>query len=110
MLCACPGAGVCLWEPGELVKTFTSWQVLASWQVLGGGVGGSSFPRITAVSGALYSVENNGTSAGQRPGLCRYPGRRITHQHLTTHIKDVIISVTMITKKLLVTRRAKMPL
>ena len=29
------------------------------------GVGGSSFPRITAVSVALYFCENNGTSAGQ---------------------------------------------
>ena len=29
----------------------------------GGGVGGYSQQRITAVSGALYSVENNGISA-----------------------------------------------
>lgn len=54
--------------------------------------------RITAVSGTLYFGENNGISAGQR------------WQHLTTHIENVIISVTMITKKALVTRRAKMPI
>lgn len=54
--------------------------------------------RITAVSGTLYFGENNGISAGQR------------WQHLTTHIENVIISVTTITKGLLVTRRAKMPL
>ena len=46
----------------------------------------------------------------QRPGLCRYPGRRITHQYLTIYIENVIISVTTITKMLFVTRRAKMPL
>ena len=35
---------------------------------------------------------------------------RISHQSLTIHIENVIISVTMITKMLFVTRRAKMPL
>ena len=35
----CPGRGVCLWELGELVKTFTAWQLLASWQVLGAVLG-----------------------------------------------------------------------
>ena len=39
--CPCvvrPG-GVCSEEPMVLVKTFTSWQVLASWQVLGAVLG-----------------------------------------------------------------------
>ena len=50
----CPGGGVCvLGGKQELVKTFTTWQVLASWQVLG------------AVSEAerywgLFFAENNG--------------------------------------------------
>ena len=92
-----------------LVKTFTAgkyWQAGRCWQAgkywercrRRSGTGGYVFPRITAVSGALYFCENNGISAGQR------------RQHLTIHIENVIISVTMITKKLFVTRRAKMPL
>lgn len=62
---------------------------------VGSGTGGYVFLRITVL---------------QRTGLCRYPGRRITHQYLTIHIGNVIISVATITKMLLVTRRAKMPL
>ena len=84
-------------EPDELVKTFTSWQVLGCWQVLDGvggvwacGAGGYTAVRmtavrrpetgrysqekITAVSGALCFCENNGISAGQR----RYFYFRIT--------------------------------
>ena len=53
---ACPSVCVSGGEQG-FVKTFTAWQKLAS------GTGGYVFGRITAVSGALYSVENNGTSA-----------------------------------------------
>ena len=30
-----PAGGVCPWGKQGLVKTFTTWQVLASWQVLG---------------------------------------------------------------------------
>ena len=41
---------------------------------VGSGVGGYVFPRITAVSVALYFCENNGTSAGHR----RYSDFRIT--------------------------------
>ena len=41
-------------------------------------------------------------------GAGGYFRQRITHQYLTTHIKDVIISVATITKRLLVTRRARM--
>ena len=69
--------------------------MLAGWQVLGVGVGGYVRRRITPIP---------------RPGLLRYPGRRITGLYLTTHIKDVIISVAMITKRLLVTRTATMAL
>ena len=79
----CPGGGVSLGEPGGLVKTFTYWQVLASLENTGSGTGGYSLLRITA-------------------GL--------RWQFLTIHIENVIISVTMITKMLFVTRRAKMPL
>ena len=32
--CVCP-AGVCSRREQKLVKTFTTWQILASWQVLG---------------------------------------------------------------------------
>ena len=40
--CVCV-VGVCVsGGEQELVKTFTSWQVLASWQVLEGGVGGGA--------------------------------------------------------------------
>ena len=28
-MCVCV-PGVCVWEPGELVKTFTAWKILAS--------------------------------------------------------------------------------
>ena len=79
-------------ESGVLVKTFTAWQKLASLENTGGGTGGYSFPRITAVSVALYFCENNGASAGQR------------RHFLTAHIKNVIISVATITKMLFVTR------
>lgn len=46
VMCAFPVAGT-------LVKTFTSWQVLVGWQVLGGGVGvagywGCSWPENNA--------------------------------------------------------------
>ena len=40
-----------------------SWQVLASLENTGGGTGGYSLLKITAVSVALYFCENNGTSA-----------------------------------------------
>ena len=51
----CPAGGVCPWGSRTLVKIFTAWQVLASLAgdgsgIGGGGVGGSSFPRISAVS------------------------------------------------------------
>ena len=45
----------------------------------------------------FFSAENNGGVGGR-------------WHFLTIHIENVIISVTMITKMLLVTRRAKMPL
>lgn len=59
----------------------------------------------------MFWKKNNGSvPAGQR----RYFYFRITvfrrRQYLTIYIKNVIISVTMITKKLFVTRRAKMAL
>ena len=87
MLCVCCPAVVSGGKQ-RLVKTFTSWQVLASLENTGwcrrwSGTGGSSAERITA---------------GQR------------WQFLTIYIENVIISVTMITKMLFVTRRAKMPL
>ena len=41
----------------ELVKTFTSWQVLASLENTGGGTGGYSLPRITA--GELMAILDN---------------------------------------------------
>ena len=68
----------------ELVKIFTDRQMMASWQVL------------EAVSEAercwgFFFAENNGGVGGR-------------WQHLTIHIENVIISVTMITKMLLVTR------
>ena len=79
---ACVVRLVCPRGKQGLVKTFTSWQVLASWQELASwqildGAGGCSLLRITE---------------GQR------------WQFLTIHIENVIISVAMITKKLLVTR------
>ena len=52
-------------------------------------------------------VENIGRFGGAA-GQQRYFRQRITHQFLTVHIKDVIISVTTITKRLLVIRRARM--
>ena len=65
---------MCSRREQELVKTFTTCQELGfgrSWQAgrrwercrRQSGAGGSSFPRITAVSGVLYFCENNGTSA-----------------------------------------------
>ena len=60
--CVCCPAGVCGGEQ-ELVKTFTSWKILASLENTGSGTGGYVFLRITAVSGALYSAENNGRTA-----------------------------------------------
>ena len=97
-----------------LVKTFTSWQVLASWQVLG------AVSKAERYWGLCFSENIGRFAAGawrylwrytfvritvlQRPELCGYPGRRITHQYLTIYIENVIISVTMITKMLLVTR------
>ena len=47
----------------RLVKIFTAWKILASLENAGSGAGGCSEERITAVSGALYSVENNGSTA-----------------------------------------------
>ena len=69
-------AGVCSGEQG-LVKTFTAWKILASLENTGSGTVGYSAGRI---------------AAGQR------------WQFLTIHIENVIISVTMITKMLFVTR------
>ena len=61
----------------------------------GSGVGGYVFQRITVL---------------QRHGQRRYSIGKITGLSLTIYIEYVIISVTMITKMLFVTRRAKMPL
>ena len=97
----CP-AGVCMAGIGSLLKlsqpgrNWQAWKILASLENTGGGTGGYSLLRITAVSVALYSGENNCISAGQR------------RHFLTAHIENVIISVAMITKMLLVTRRANL--
>ena len=89
--CACCRR-VCSRREQELVKTFTTCQELGfgrSWQAgrrwercrRQSGIGGCSHKRITA---------------GQR------------WQHLTAHIENVIISITMITKMLFVIRTATM--
>ena len=96
--CPCVLSGRCV--PGgssgllKLSQPGSYWQAGKYWERCRrrSGAGGSSLLRITAVSVALYFCENNGISAGQR------------RQFLTTHIENVIISVTMITKMLLVTR------
>ena len=88
-MCCVRVVGVCV--PGgsrsllKLSQVGRCWDVGKYWERCWrrGGVGGSSFPRI---------------SAGQR------------WQHLTIYIENFIISGTMITKKLFVIRRAKMPL
>ena len=100
VLVCVPGAGsrslLKLSQPG---RNWQAWKILASLENTGSGTGGYSAVRITAV---------------QRPETGRYSLLRISAgqrwQFLTIHIENVIISVTMITKMLLVTRRAKMPL
>ena len=74
--------------------------------MLGDGVGGLlNFSQIGAGGSSRRKI------TGAFPtGQQRYFRQRITHQYLTIHIKDVIISVAMITKRLLVTRTAKMAL
>ena len=54
VLVVCPGGKY------GLVKTFTSWQVLASLENTGSGTGGYVFLRITTVSGAFYFAVING--------------------------------------------------
>ena len=58
------------WKPGRCRQAGRRWKRCRRRS----GAGGYSFPRITAVSGALYFCENNGISAGQR----RYSDFRIT--------------------------------
>ena len=101
-----PGGSRCLLK---LSQVGSLWQVGKCWAVSGlvsaalrqeldglpSGIGGYSHRKIT---GAF--------PIGQR----RYFRQRITHQFLTVHIENVIISVTTITKRLLVTRRAKIAL
>ena len=48
---------VCVWRGSGFVKTFTSWQVLASLENTGGGTGGYSLLRITA--GDLMATFDN---------------------------------------------------
>ena len=48
--CPCVLSGWCVYGGDRgFVKTFTTWQKLASLENTGGGTGGYSFPRITAV-------------------------------------------------------------
>ena len=99
MLCVC-SRRVCSRRKQELVKTFTAWKILASLEDTGSGTGGYSHRKITGdfpQDRPIFYRKNNGGIWGR-------------WQHLTIYIENVIISVTMITKKLFVTRRAKMPL
>ena len=111
----CPGAGgVCPWGSRSLLKLSQvgrCWQAGKYWERYWGICFSENIGRFAAGAGRYlgrYTFVR--ITVFQRHGLCRYPGRRITHQYLTIHIENVIISVTMITKKLFVTRRAKMPL
>ena len=71
----CVPGGVCVAGSRGLLKlsqpgrSWQAWKILAS---LVPGAGGYVFERITAVSGALYFVENNGISAAWTiPIFCR---------------------------------------
>ena len=55
--CLCVVRLVCVWRGSGFVKTFTSWQVLASLENTGGGTGGYSLLRITA--GDLMATFDN---------------------------------------------------
>ena len=93
----CPGCRRVLGGEQEFVKTFTSWQLVASWWVLDGlpcGAGGYVFGRITPLAPAwtmpLFSAENNGALLDGAPSICYnvYNGRReklynVTESHQT---------------------------
>ena len=82
----CPCAGVCVSGGSrrllKLSQHGSYWQAGSSWQA------GKYWERYWGI----FFAENNGGIWGQR------------WQFLTVHIENVIISVTMITKKLFVTR------
>ena len=65
-LCCVPWWCVSLAGSGGLLKLSQAGKYWQAWKILASlvpGAGGYVFERITAVSGALYFVENNGISA-----------------------------------------------